>query len=278
MDIIDKLEVHKNIYCSYFKYGPYNSYRVRLVLDTFRHSSYEFDVVGVIGGGGFGQVFEVSLPNCKYKYALKKFSPQEDIAEASFLSEGELLARFNQETRYQTQCSHKNIAPICVVHGGEAPFFVMDYADSDLDKLIRKDKLTKEEKIDVVLDVLDGLEYLHDKGLVHRDIKPANILLFDGVYKISDFGLIKNTNDKKHPGDVMSAIGLRLGTQGYMAPEVLVACEYSNLSDIYALGAVITQLQIPELDAISSKCCSYRPALRYQSVTEIKNEVARVIK
>ena len=255
-----------------------NTALMRLVLETYRHSSYEFRVVDRIGGGGFGEVFEVSLPNCIYRYALKKFSPQKDIAEASFLSEGELLARFNQETRYQTQCNHKNIAPICVVHSGESPFFVMDFADSDLDKSITKNILTKEDKLQVVWDVMDGLEYLHNKGWVHRDIKPANILFFDGVYKISDFGLIKNLNDKKHPNDVMSAIGLRLGTQGYMAPEVQVACDYSNLSDIYALGAVITQLQIPELDVIAEKCCSYRPALRYQSVTEIKNDVAKVIK
>jgi serine/threonine protein kinase len=247
-------------------------------LETYRHSSYEFGVIRKIGGGGFGEVFEVSLPTCGFKYALKKFAPQKDIAEASFLSEGELLARFSQEMRYQTICTHKNIVSICVAHDGQAPFFVMDLADSDLDDLIRKNSLSKEDKIKVILDVLDGLEYLHSKGWLHRDIKPANVLLFNGVYKISDFGLIKNLSAKKHPNDVMSAIGLRLGTQGYMAPEVLVACDYSVLSDIYALGAIISQLQVSELDSIAAKCSSYRPASRYQSVSEIKSDVLRAIR
>lgn len=246
-------------------------------METYKHSSYEFSVVRKIGGGGFGEVFEVSLPTCNFKYALKKFAPQKDIAEASFLSEGELLARFSQEMRYQTTCNHKNIASICIVHAGETPFFVMELADSDLDNLIKKNSISKEEKINVILDVIDGLEYLHSKGWLHRDIKPANILLFNGIYKISDFGLIKNLSTKKHPNDVMSAIGLRLGTQGYMSPEVLVACDYSVLSDIYALGAIISQLQIPELDAIASKCSSYKPTSRYQSVADVKRDVLGAI-
>ncbi|WP_445707567.1 protein kinase domain-containing protein, partial [Enterococcus rotai] len=122
-------------------------------MEVYRHSSYEFQVVDKIGAGGFGEVYEVSLPTCDFKYALKRFAPQKNIAEASLFSEGELLERFRQEMRYQTNCRHKNIVSICVVHQGDAPFFVMDLADSDLSKLIKKDLLSNEEKIQVILDV-----------------------------------------------------------------------------------------------------------------------------
>lgn len=247
-------------------------------METYKHSSYEFHVVKRIGGGGFGEVFEVFLPTCNFKYALKKFSPQKEISKASFLSDGELLARFSQETRYQTMCTHKNIVSICVVHGGQAPFFVMDLADDDLETLIKKNSLSKDDKIKVILDVIDGLEYLHQNNWLHRDIKPANVLLFNGIYKISDFGLIKNLSTTKNPHDVMSAIGICLGTQGYMAPEVLAAADYSILSDIYALGAIISELQIHELDSIANKCTSHRPSSRYQTVAEIRNAILRTIK
>ncbi len=247
-------------------------------MEVYRHSSYEFQVVDKIGAGGFGEVYEVSLPTCDFRYALKRFAPQKNIAEASLFSEGELLERFRQEMRYQTNCTHKNIVSICVVHQGDAPFFVMDLADSDLNKLIKKDLLSNEEKIKVILDVLDGLEYLHNKGLVHRDIKPENILLFNGVYKISDFGLIKNLAPNAHPNDVMSAIGLCLGTTRYMAPEVEEAAHYSHLSDIFALGVVMSQLHITELASIANKCTSQTVRFRYQSIAEIRNDILRVIK
>ncbi|MDE2420345.1 MAG: protein kinase [Gammaproteobacteria bacterium] len=248
------------------------------ILEVYRHASYEFNVIKRIGGGGFGEVFEVTLPTCDFKYALKRFAPQKDVAEASFLSEGELLARFSQEMRYQTDCMHKNIVSICIVHSGDAPFFVMDLADSDLGKLITENSLSRNEKIRVILDVMDGLEYLHKKGLLHRDIKPANILRFDGIFKISDFGLIKNLNQKKHPHDVMSAIGICLGTKRYMAPEVEEAAHYTVQSDIYALGAVISELQINELDTIANKCTAQRVSSRYQSIADIRNDILRVIK
>lgn len=247
-------------------------------MQTFKHSHYEFTAVRRIGNGGFGEVFEVSLPTCNFKYALKKFNPIKEIADASCLSEGELIARFNQEMRYQSTCRHDNIVPICIVHGGEAPFFVMDLADSDLKDLINKGTLSDDEKIKIVLDIVAGLEHIHDKGWIHRDLKPANILNFNNTYKISDFGLIKNTNvNTQHPHDVMSAIGLRLGTETYMAPEINSG-EYTHLGDIYALGVIIDELQINVLNKIAIKCSNRRPVNRYQSAAEIRDAILEVLK
>lgn len=247
-------------------------------MQTFKHSSYEFTVIRTIGNGGFGEVYEVSLPTCNFKYALKKFNPTKEIADASCLSEGELVARFDQEMRYQSNCRHDNIVPICIVHSGETPFFVMDLADSDLRTLIDDGNLSYSEKIKIILDIISGLECIHNQGLIHRDLKPANILKFNDTYKISDFGLIKNTNVKtQHPNDVMSAIGLCLGTANYMAPEIHSGV-YTPLGDIYALGVIIDELQIAVLNGIATKCSNRRPVDRYQSAAEIRDAILEVLK
>lgn len=244
---------------------------------VYKHASYEFQVIKEIGGGGFGKVFSVSLPTCDYKYALKIFAPIREIAEASCLSDGELLERFHQEIWYQISCRHDNIATICVFQDSDHPFFVMDIADYDLKTAIDENILSTSEKIKAILDVMNGLEYLHSKEWFHRDIKPANILCFNGTYKLSDFGLIKNAGNAKNPKDVMSAIGLRLGTNGYMAPEVMEACIYSKLSDIYALGVVIAQLNIPGFDVIVDNCTKYIPRQRYQSISSLRDAVLKEI-
>ena len=75
----------------------------------YRHSSYEFKVERVIGAGAFGKVYEVSLPTCNFRYALKKFAPRPHIRDSSAFVDGELLQRFSQEIKYQTECNHKNI-------------------------------------------------------------------------------------------------------------------------------------------------------------------------
>ncbi|MBS7827372.1 serine/threonine protein kinase [Wohlfahrtiimonas chitiniclastica] len=246
---------------------------------VYKHASYEFEVIRRIGGGAFGEVYEVSLPNCSYRYALKKLSPIQSIEYASWLTEGELLRRFKQEIRYQTECTHKNIVSICVFHESMDPFFVMDLADEDLLSIINKNSISQAEKIDAMIDVINGLDYLHNREsgeLVHRDIKPANILKFGEVYKISDFGLIKNT-DSEHQNnqDVVTMINTPLGTERYAAPEVL-ACEYSRHSDIFALGVVIDEMNILGADDIVEKCTRRKPKNRYQSVLDIKDDLLRI--
>lgn len=242
----------------------------------YRHSNYEFKVERVIGAGAFGKVYEVSLPTCNFRYALKKFDPRPHIRDSSAFVDGELLQRFSQEMKYQTECNHKNIASICVIHQGENPFFVMDLADADLNTLLEKNALNKDQKIKAILDILDGLEYIHNKGLVHRDLKPQNILFFNGVYKISDFGLIKSVSSNNQ--DVVTAIFVRLGTDGYMAPELKFNVPYSHLTDIFALGVVISEFKIPELDKVVDKCTNRTVRFRYQSVSEIRSEILRVMK
>lgn len=245
----------------------------------YKHGSYEFKVVKKIGNGTFGEVYEVSLPNCDYRYALKKFSPTSGMTDLTILLPNELLRRFRQEIRYQSECVHPNIVSICVFHDTDNPFFVMDYADADLENLLITG-MSKEEKISALLDVMNGLEYMHGKQLLHRDIKPANILKFGKTYKISDFGLIKNINENTHSQDINTNIfNVRkgMGTRDYMAPEVRIAGEYSEQTDIYALGVVMYELNIDQFDIIQGKATMQSPRMRYKSVTEMKKDVLELL-
>lgn len=244
---------------------------------VYKHASYEFNVIEEIGGGGFGKVFSVFLPGCEFKYALKIFNPSSNISEASCFNDGELESRFIHEMKSQADCRHSNIASICAFNASDRPFFVMDIADCDLKTAIENDILSASEKIKVVLDVMSGLEYLHNRGWVHRDIKPANILRFGDTYKISDFGLIKDIGQNNNT-QIMTAIGVVLGTKGYMAPEVLLACDYSFVSDIYALGVVMGEMNIDGFASIVDKCTMHRPIARYPSIAELRADVLKVIK
>lgn len=244
-------------------------------MEIYKHAFFEYHVERVIGSGAFGKVYEVSLRNSNLRLALKKFDPQPHIKESSAFVEGELLQRFTQEMNYQTQCSHRNIVVIFVRHEKNTPFFVMPLADYDLNTLLIENTLDKNQKIRAILDILDGLEYLHQKGLVHRDLKPQNILVFKGVCKISDFGLIKNVSANNQ--DVVTAIFVRLGTDGYMAPELAFNMPYSYLTDIFALGVVISKFELTELDKIVDKCTNRTVRYRYQSVAEVRNDILKVM-
>lgn len=246
---------------------------------VYKHSNYEFTEVEKIGNGTFGEVYEVSLPNCSYRYALKKFSPTAGMTDLTILLPDELLRRFRQEIRYQSECSHPNIVSICVFHDTDNPFFVMDYADADLASLLQTG-MSREEKINALLNVMDGLEYMHNRQLLHRDIKPANILKFGNVYKISDFGLIKNTNESTQSQDINTNIfDVRkgMGTRRYMAPEIEIAGEYSELTDIYALGVVMLDLDIEGFENIQGKATMQTPRMRYQTIAEMKKDVLELL-
>lgn len=245
-------------------------------MKKYRHGWFEYHVERVIGSGAFGKVYEVSLSNSNLRLALKEFEPQPHIRDSSAFIEGELLQRFNQEMNYQTECDHRNIVVIFVRNQGKNPFFVMPLADFDLNTLLMTNALDKAQKFKAILEILDGLEYIHKKGLVHRDLKPQNILVFNNVCKISDFGLIKNVSPNNQ--DVVTAIFVSLGTNGYMAPELKLNASYSHLTDIFSLGVVISDFKLIELDKIVDKCTNRTVRYRYQSVSEIRNDILKVMK
>lgn len=246
-----------------------------------RFRSYQIKPVAKLGEGAFGYVEKIELYNSYDEfcgvYGRKILRPTKDILNN--ISFEEIKRRFTREVIYQSHCGHKNVTHICLFNKyADNPYFVMELAECSLDKEIISKCLTEEDKISIFNMMLQGVKNVHDKGYLHRDIKPQNILKFpSGVYKISDFGLVKNT-DAASDTTALTAIGQAMGTQRYMAPEILYNAEYSKQTDIFALGQVMEDLSVKDANykAIIQKCHSMEKHQRYEDVDEILSDLLSI--
>ncbi|NPE58364.1 serine/threonine protein kinase [Dickeya dadantii] len=243
------------------------------------HGNYRIRFVEKMRRGGFGYVEKVEIFNhsgvkCG-NYARKIFSPRDGVDKEEF------KRRFRREVIYQAKCVHTNIVPI-YLHNlyGDNPWFIMDLAESDLSSEVASGTLSLENKVKIIDQILSGVNYLHqdvtqgrkDGVYLHRDLKPSNILKFNhGIYKISDFGLVKNI-DSEQESEVLTQVATAMGTKKYMAPEVTSAGLYSFQSDIFALGVIIDEMDMKDINGIKQlieKCTSWKPSSRYKSVAEM---------
>jgi len=115
----------------------------------------------------------------------------------------------------------------------------MEYVEGvDLEHLLRTNvPLSVEEKIDLIVGVLQGLAYAHKKGVIHRDIKPANVRVdSEGKARIMDFGIAHLASSN------MTRTGMMLGTPNYMAPEQIVGNEVTARTDIFSVGVLMYEL------------------------------------
>ncbi|PXW40606.1 serine/threonine-protein kinase [Erwinia sp. AG740] len=235
------------------------------------HGNYYIESLREIGSGSFGVVEEINL----YTTSLKKCSNKKYARKKLVNADGdiELVRRFKREVLYQAGCYHANIVPIYLCNLNiEQPWFIMELATNSLSDDIVAGNLTNEEKHSIIKMILCGLDKMHNHNgniLLHRDIKPANILKFsDGIYKISDFGLVKNISPNSDTS-ILTQFPTAMGTEGYMAPEVEKAGDFSVQSDIFSIGVLIDTLGIDGMDDIINRCTLRRPSARYKNVAEI---------
>lgn len=232
----------------------------------------EYIVKEIIGKGGFGEVFSVEGKD-GVRYALKicKSSDDDD------------LKRFRREVRLLASVTHQNV--IGVIHhnlDNKPPFFVMPLCEGSLSE--RDYDKNVEQLINDLLQICQGLEALHSKGIIHRDIKPSNILIDGDVLKLSDLGLGKFENR-----DTITLTGSStyMGTRSFTPPEFLSTNGVKNAeknSDIYQLGKTIYSLYTKEdptyinkervpgsLYYIIQKCTNNESKDRYQNIKELRN-------
>ncbi len=245
--------------------------------------SFQVKPIENIGSGAFGRVEKIELyttsGNLCGEYARKVLAVKEELVGGIF-SHDDWRRRFEREVKYQADCRHFNIVPICIHHlKTEYPWFVMELAETDLRKDLIANVLNDDERLKIIRMVLCGVSFVHSRSYLHRDLKPENILKFpDGRYKISDFGLVKNNNPDKQ-SEVLTKMAIAMGTDGYMAPEAKKGV-YSVKTDIYALGVIINELNVSHIDGIDaliSKSTELRPVRRYESVDKMIVDIDAII-
>ncbi len=193
----------------------------------------KYDVLGVIGRGGMGVVYQARDPHLDRRVAIKMIT-------GAFSENSDMLKRFFREAQSLGSLQHPNIVTVFDLGDFEGhPYFVMEFLEGEgLDSVLSAGRsLNLMEKISIVIQVCQGLGYAHRRGVVHRDIKPANIMISkDGGVKIFDFGIA-------HAGQAnVTRTGEILGTLRYMAPEQVNSKAVDSRTDIFATGVVLYQL------------------------------------
>jgi serine/threonine protein kinase len=203
-----------------------------------------YHVVGKLGGGGMGLVYDAEDTRLGRHVALK-FIP-EDLA-----NDHKALERFMREARAASQLNHPGICTIYDIEddANGQPFIVMEKLDGvSLKERLLGGPMELDEILDIAIQVSDALAACHAKGIIHRDIKPANIFITNtGQVKILDFGLAKlspayASNDHESDTDPLSIAGDIFGTAVYMSPEQARGEELDARTDIFSLGSVLYQM------------------------------------
>ncbi len=210
-----------------------------MVGETVSH----YHIVGKLGGGGMGLVYDAEDTRLGRHVALK-FIPDD------LVNDKKALDRFIREARAASQLNHPGICTIYDIEEMNGlPFIVMEKLDGvSLKERLRGEPMELDEILDVSIQVADALAACHAKGIIHRDIKPANIFITNsGQVKILDFGLAKispgfSAHDPNALEDPLSLAGDIFGTAVYMSPEQARGEELDSRTDLFSLGTVMYQM------------------------------------
>jgi serine/threonine-protein kinase len=208
----------------------------RLMLDLVGEIfSDRYTLVARIAGGGMGEVYRAHDLLLDRPVAVKVLQP-------SLASDPDFVARFRAEARAAARLTHPNVVGVYDWgSAGELTYYmVMEYVPgNDLrDILARRGALQPAQAVDVMAAVCEALDAAHSGGLVHRDVKPENILIDrSGKVKVADFGIaLAMDAERTLPGGVIS------GTLRYLSPEQAEGEQATPASDIWAAGAVLSEL------------------------------------
>jgi serine/threonine protein kinase len=201
----------------------------------------KYKVMRLIGAGGMGTVYDVEDTSIGKRYVLKTLHPQLGSRE-------DLARRMQQEARTLARLGHPNIVEVITAGVTEddlrLPYFVMERLEGQSLRIVleKKGQLELAHAYHIAIDLLEALDFAHDKGVIHRDVKPDNIFLHRTttgvtVTKLLDFGIVSLLHETNR-----ETAGRFLGTLRYAAPEQLTGKKPTPKTDIYAAAIVLYEM------------------------------------
>jgi serine/threonine protein kinase len=198
----------------------------------------DYEIVGILGAGGMGQVYKVRNVLSDRIEAMKVLLPNLE-------GDQDLADRFLREIKVQAAMDHPNIAKLhTAMRAGNQLVMVMEFIDgTSIAKLLERGPLPASVVVAYTGQVLDALAYAHSRGVIHRDIKPANIMLATspqgqgGTIKLMDFGIARMKADQR-----LTQTGSTVGSLYYMSPEQIRGNDPDPRSDLYSLGITMYEM------------------------------------
>src|SRR5258708_4957545 len=203
-----------------------------------------YEVVGLLGAGGIGEVSRRRDPALKREVASR-------ILPTFVSRDPDRLRRFEQEAQAAAALNHPNILAVYRFGTFEgAPYLVSELLEGGtLRQLLQRGPLPVRKTIDYAVQIAHGLAAAHEQGIVHRDLKPENLFVTkDGRIKILDFGLAKlmqsqpDSDGSAPPLTARTDPGMVMGTPGYMSPEQVRGKAVDHRTDIFAFGAILYEM------------------------------------
>ncbi|MGC8814828.1 MAG: serine/threonine-protein kinase, partial [bacterium] len=235
-----------------------------------------YRIIKKLGQGGMGEVYKATDTILDRIVAIK-------IVYSNLLKKQEFLQRFLREAKITASLDHINIVKVFdLLIDNNNYYLIMEFIDgiSLRNYLENRKQIDIINELDLFLQILDGIEYAHNKNIVHRDLKPENIMLTkDGIIKITDFGLAfaLGSHSLTNPGTLM-------GTLGYLSPEQAQGIDVDFLTDIYSLGVILYELltgNLPIIDtnaaAMIYKILNEKPTLPSKYNPQIDKELENII-
>ena len=202
-----------------------------------------YEIQSPLGVGGMGEVYRARDTRLGREVAIK-------VLPDSFSSDLDRLQRFQQEARVLSALNHPNLLAIYDVGVQDGIHYLVSelLEGQTLRERMNRNPLPQRKVTEYVLQLANGLAAAHDKEIVHRDLKPENVFVTrDERVKILDFGLAKQTRaagtaDTATLAATPTAVGVVMGTAGYMSPEQVRGQAVGHRSDIFSLGAILYEM------------------------------------